>query len=387
MHWWRRRKGRSGIEAAPLTPTQVQALRRRDERLVLWTTRVFIVGAVVWSLSLALIAGRYDSRALLPLVVLGVGNAVVFGLALVGTWVDRAREAAVLVLLWSVLSIMAIASELSAATSIESSLFGLALLPFLIVNPHRTGTRLALSFFSLSAYVVCELAWPAGQGAHELPLALSEDLATFNRVFSALLVGCAILVLQLKVKLSRRILEGAARYGELRATTDELTGVFNRRPVIAALGEYAERGRANYGIALIDLDFFKEVNDTHGHDCGDAIIMLVARTLQGHFRDTDMVSRWGGDEFLVLMPGVRHADLTPVLERLRAHIAGLHQLCDGHVHRVTVSIGAAMGVPGQSPDECIATADHALYQAKEEGRNRVVTVGAALPTSALGRPS
>src|SRR5690606_33113594 len=148
----------------------------------------------------------------------------------------------------------------------------------------------------------------------------------------------AILVLQMKVRLSRRILEGSARYGELRATTDELTGVFNRRPVIAALSDYAERVRANYAIALVDLESFKQVNDTYGHDCGDAIIALVARTLQGHFRDTDMVSRWGGDEFLVLMPGVRHADLTPVLERLRTHIAGLHQLCDGHVHRVTVSI-------------------------------------------------
>lgn len=386
MHWWKRRKRQSGLEAVPLTPTQVQMLRARDERMVLWITRVFIVGAVLWSISLAIITGAYDRHTLVSLVVLGVGNAIVFSLALIGTWAGRAREAAILVLLWSVLSIVAIASEVSASTSIESSLFGMALLPFLIINPHRSKTRVTLSFLSLSAYVLCEVLWPAGEGAHELPPALNDNLAMFNRVFAALLLGLAIMVLQMKVRLSRRILEGAARYGELRATTDELTGVLNRRPVIDALGEYAERGRANYGIALIDLDFFKEINDTHGHDCGDAIITLVARTLQEHFRDTDMVSRWGGDEFLVLMPGVRHADLTPVLERLRAHIAGLHQLCDGHVHRISVSIGAAMGVPGQTPDECIATADHALYQAKQDGRNRVVTVGAALPTSALGRP-
>lgn len=386
MHWWRKRKRPSGFEAAPLTPTQVQALRRRDDRLVLGTTRVFIGGAALWSLLLAIVASTYDSDNHLPLIVLGFGNTVVFAIALIGTWVDRAREAAVLVLVWSVLSIVATASEVSSATSIESSLFGLALLPFLVVQPHRSAVRVSLSFFALSVYIACELLWPAGQGAQELPVEMTETIATFNRVMAALLVASAILVLQMKVRLSRRILEGAARYGELRATTDELTGVFNRRPVISALSDYAERGRANYAIALVDLDYFKQVNDSYGHDCGDAIITLVARTLQGHFRDTDMVSRWGGDEFLVLMPGVRHADLTPVLERLRTHIAGLHQLCDGHVHRVTVSIGAAMGVPGQSPDECIATADHALYRAKEDGRNRVVTVGAALPTGALGRP-
>ena len=202
---------------------------------------------------------------------------------------------------------------------------------------------------------------------------------------SAVLAGGALAVLQFRLQFNRRVFEGAARYGELRATTDELTGVYNRRPVIAQLEQYAERARANYAIALIDLDEFKEINDEHGHDCGDAMIKLVADTLTGHFRATDMVSRWGGDEFLVLMPGIRHSELEPVLERLRANIAALRLDCPGHVHRVTVSIGAAMGNLEQTPDECIAAADHALYKAKENGRNDVVTVGAAMPTAALGR--
>jgi diguanylate cyclase (GGDEF)-like protein len=207
----------------------------------------------------------------------------------------------------------------------------------------------------------------------------------FNRTVAAFLVGAALAVLQAKLRLNRHILEGAARYGELRATTDELTGVYNRRPVIAQLEDYAERGRGNYAIALIDLDGFKAINDTHGHDCGDEIIRVVADALTEHFRASDMVSRWGGDEFLVLMPGIRSVDLEPVLERLRAEIAAIRQPCGSEVHTVTVSIGAAMGEPDQSPDECIAAADHALYRAKEHGRNTVVTVGTTVSTGASAR--
>ena len=163
--------------------------------------------------------------------------------------------------------------------------------------------------------------------------------------------------------------------------------MFNRRPIIAQLSQWAARGRGNYAIALIDLDYFKTINDEYGHDCGDTVIQAVALTLRSHFREADMVSRWGGDEFLVLMPGVRHADLLPVLDRLRQAINLIEKRCKGHVHRVTVSIGASMGAMGQTPDECIAAADHALYRAKEEGRNRVVAVGVSEPTHALGRPS
>ncbi|HZL81691.1 MAG TPA: GGDEF domain-containing protein [Demequina sp.] len=208
-----------------------------------------------------------------------------------------------------------------------------------------------------------------------------------NRIVAGLCILLVVAVIQVNMSATRRILEGAARYGELRATTDELTGVYNRRPVVAQLTQWAERGRGNYAIALIDLDHFKTINDEFGHDCGDTVLQEVALTLRSHFRETDMVSRWGGDEFLVLMPGVRHADVVPVLERLRRAIKLIEKRCPEHVHHASVSIGAAMGAMGQSPDECIAAADHALYRAKEEGRDKVVAVGVMEATHAQGRPS
>ncbi len=278
-------------------------------------------------------------------------------------------------------------SQVSAALSLESFLFGAAAMPYLLVRRDIPLVRAAMSAAILGAYLVCEFAFPEGSGDAELPAALARQVAHVDRIGAGLYLFVVLAVIELRHARTRRILEGAARYGELRATTDELTGVYNRRPVIAQLSEWAQRGRGNYAITLIDLDHFKDINDQFGHDCGDLVLQAVAETLTGHFRDTDMVSRWGGDEFLVLIPGIRHADLVPVLERLRRSINLIEKHCDDHVHRVTVSIGAAMGAIGKTPDECIATADHALYRAKAEGRDRIVAVGVAEPTRALGRPS
>jgi diguanylate cyclase (GGDEF)-like protein len=293
----------------------------------------------------------------------------------------------VVVLVLTALGITVAVSQLSAGISLESFLFALAVVPYVIVTRELPFVRAGLSAFVLAAYIVCEFAFPEGSGDAELPADLAHQVTQFDRAGAGILLFLVVAVLETSRLRTQRVLEGAARYGELRATTDELTGVFNRRPVIAQLSEWAQRGRGNYAIALIDLDHFKTINDEFGHDCGDTILQAVASTLRSHFRDSDMVSRWGGDEFLVLIPGVRHADLVPILERLRRSITLIQKHCDEHVHTVTVSIGAAMGAMGQTPDECIAAADHALYRAKEEGRNKVVAVGVTEPTKALGRPS
>ena len=385
MRRWRHRRHEAGLDNAPLTPAQVHTLRDQDGVLVTWATRGFIVAAMITVLVVGATAANFNASAYMTLVVLGFGTSIIFVIALIASGRGFVKPAGLLVWGISTLAIVVVCYELSAGAEAQSMLFGLAIMPFVLVTAKETALRMVMSGISLLAYPLCIVAWRPGQGSHQLTASMTADLATFNAIGGVILAGGALAVLQFRLQFNRRIFEGAARYGELRATTDELTGVYNRRPVIAQLEQYAERGRANYAIALIDLDEFKDINDEFGHDCGDAMIKLVADTLTGHFRATDMVSRWGGDEFLVLMPGIRHGELDAVLERLRASIAALRLDCDGHRHHVTVSIGASMGHLDQSADECIAAADHALYRAKENGRNDVVTVGAAMPTGALGR--
>lgn len=386
MKRWRRRRHGSDAGPAPLTPAQVTEMRGRADRFHAVVIVIAILGSALSSLALSLMFTTAAGPGHHGLVAwCFIASAVLFvalGYALTG----RQLAAVITMLVVSWLSIMVVVSQVSAALSIESNLFGLAVLAFVLVRRELPWLRIGLASGAIASYFVCELVWPEGSGAAELSESLAHQVAVTNKIFAGLLLLTALALVELRHGSVMRVLEGAARYGELRATTDELTGVYNRRPVIAQLAEWSARGRGNYAIALIDLDHFKTINDEFGHDCGDATIQAVAATLRAHFRDSDMVSRWGGDEFLVLMPGVRHADLVPILERLRRAVTLIEHRCEDHVHSVSVSIGAAMGAIGQSPDECIAAADHALYRAKEEGRNRVVAVGTSRPTGALGRP-
>jgi len=155
------------------------------------------------------------------------------------------------------------------------------------------------------------------------------------------------------------------------AGTDALTGVANRRSFEEALQrELARAVRRNEscGLIVVDVDHFKRVNDTYGHQTGDQVLVGVARALGGAARATDLVSRYGGEEFAVILPASTGADTVRVAERLRAAVGGKW----GPVP-VTVSAGAAVfPADGADASSLVAAADAALYRAKRQGRNRTV---------------
>jgi diguanylate cyclase (GGDEF)-like protein/PAS domain S-box-containing protein len=175
-------------------------------------------------------------------------------------------------------------------------------------------------------------------------------------------------------KADERILELNEKLAEL-ALTDELTGIANRRAFFAiAERELAKSSRysAPLSFLMMDIDHFKLVNDTRGHDAGDAVLRSVAGVLKGQVRDVDVLARLGGEEFGVLMPSTRLADAVVLAERLRAAVAASACEFKGVGHRVTISIGVAARVEGaESLDEVMKAADEALYRAKAAGRNRV----------------
>ncbi|PKN46195.1 MAG: sensor domain-containing diguanylate cyclase, partial [Deltaproteobacteria bacterium HGW-Deltaproteobacteria-16] len=151
------------------------------------------------------------------------------------------------------------------------------------------------------------------------------------------------------------------------ATTDTLTGICNRGKIEESLRQEMARS-ARYGspltILLFDLDFFKKVNDTFGHSIGDQVLKEVAATVGKHIRETDTLGRWGGEEFMVLCPGIVAQDAVAIAEKLRQRV---EELPIG----VTISCGIAGCLPGESMDGLINRADKALYAAKHSGRNLV----------------
>ncbi len=162
------------------------------------------------------------------------------------------------------------------------------------------------------------------------------------------------------------------------AITDALTGLFNRRYMETHIGTLLEQAAARskpLTVLVLDIDYFKAVNDTHGHDAGDDVLREFSLRIRKSIRNIDLACRYGGEEFVVVMPETDMAVATMVAERLRRRIATEPfpiQQNTGQLE-VTISIGiAALGGPGDSAAALLKRADQALYRAKRDGRNRVV---------------
>lgn len=156
--------------------------------------------------------------------------------------------------------------------------------------------------------------------------------------------------------------------------TDALTGLYNRRHFNAELEREFMRSKrygGNLCIAIIDIDFFKKINDTYGHLCGDYVLKEVAYLILENFRKTDMVFRYGGEEFVVLMTETSLENSLIPLERLRKTIENNNFIFKGKKITVTVSIGVETNKT-ETTDEFLNNADKALYQAKQNGRNQTV---------------
>ncbi len=171
-------------------------------------------------------------------------------------------------------------------------------------------------------------------------------------------------------------LKAAYRRIEELAELDELTGSFNRRCIMRMLDDEiarARRGKMPCSIALIDLDWFKRINDTYGHPTGDEVLRTFAITVFANIRNIDRFGRYGGEEFLLVLPDTPSEVAARIIDRLRAIVADLDWSGFSPGMQVTMSAGVATLQPDETPDSFLARTDTALYAAKAEGRNRIAS--------------
>jgi len=172
-----------------------------------------------------------------------------------------------------------------------------------------------------------------------------------------------------------KLKEAYKRIEEL-AELDELTGSFNRRCIMRMLDEEiarAHRSKTPCSIALIDLDWFKRINDAYGHPTGDEVLRTFAITIFANIRNIDRFGRYGGEEFLLVLPDTPGDGAARILDRLRAIIADLDWSAFSPGMQVTISAGVATLRPDETEDTFLARADNALYAAKARGRNRIAS--------------
>lgn len=193
-----------------------------------------------------------------------------------------------------------------------------------------------------------------------------------------------------RIRTQRNQLEQALAQVRQLALRDELTQLNNRRHMIelveSALRQARHGGRPAC-IALLDIDHFKRVNDDHGHPAGDAVLRRFASLLKSSLRESDVAGRWGGEEFLVLMPIADEREATAALQRVQAHLV-LERFgaADASAFQVTFSAGVVSLAPQHTLEQCIAAADRALYRAKQRGRNRIEAVLALDEADEPGAP-
>ena len=177
-----------------------------------------------------------------------------------------------------------------------------------------------------------------------------------------------------RLDLERKVQERTEALERL-VRVDPLTELLNRRGLSEHIEAEVSRGRREkigFGLLWLDVDWFKEINDHHGHGIGDQALRAVARLVVGQIREYDHAARWGGDEFLILVPGGDAAALAVLGERIRAGVAGIRQVVSsaGPVN-LAVSVGGYFSQPGDDMETALLRADEALYAAKAAGRNTV----------------
>jgi diguanylate cyclase (GGDEF)-like protein len=171
-----------------------------------------------------------------------------------------------------------------------------------------------------------------------------------------------------------RDLAGALERMEIMARIDPLTGLANRRFLIERLGQEAARTRRHgkvMSIAIADIDNFKRINDTKGHECGDIVLQRIASVLSGGVRREDLLARWGGEEFLLVFPETTPENARGISEKLRSQVASTRIRYEEEDVHITITLGVAEYNPALEADANIRRADAALYKGKQSGKNRV----------------
>ncbi len=208
----------------------------------------------------------------------------------------------------------------------------------------------------------------------DIPVSGLSEVSYLTQVFNQMVANLRLKRLALS-SANQALRETNAELHQI-SITDGLTGLFNRKHIMELLSREksrSQRSGSKWSILMLDIDYFKEINDTYGHPIGDKVLRRLAETLTSSVRQCDLVGRYGGEEFMVILPESTIADAARTAERIRANVGNLQFIEEQENFAITVSIGVA-GYPdhGEDTEKMLSCADNALYMAKSGGRNRVV---------------
>lgn len=254
--------------------------------------------------------------------------------------------------------------------------FLIVLTPFIFFWPYwNIRTKIGASSFLLVLYVLLFYYSKSSIPVHTMA-EWKLDLTTMVTAFTAFLIFAAVaFYYQVSVNQVEANLREANRRLEELAHTDPLTELHNRRIIEEKIGEETNRREDNsrmFSIIMSDIDHFKVLNDTYGHQIGDLVLVSISKILKGATRAGDVVARWGGEEFLILLQDTDGVGAREVADRMRIAISQTPIYIDDNEIRITMTFGVAECNFDTGINECISRADKALYEGKAAGRNMVI---------------
>jgi diguanylate cyclase (GGDEF)-like protein len=359
-------------------PAQAEAVHQRHGDLLFWrllrqvtgaaaVLHVVFLGLFLWLDATTLVMGNVASLVVLT----------------ASAWLQHQRRYRVASLLLAEVMAHAGLAVLGLGWDSGFQWYVLAVVPTLFVSrdlamPDKWKLVVMVAAYGVMLRLLSQWAAPL----HDQPLALLRLMECFN------LVAALLLLARLSVVQFRRVTDAEQRLHRL-ATTDPLTSLANRRRWLdqARLAE-SLRNRRPFELSLVmcDVDHFKKVNDRLGPDGGDEVLVRLSRILQESLRATDSVARWGGEEFIILLPGAALPQAFQVAETLRQRVAALNLT---EIPALTMTFGVCEVATGEPIASAIRRADAALYRGKLAGRNQVVSAAPPEPadnTAADGAP-
>jgi len=313
-----------------------------DSAGVAWLARVNVASVLMYALSALLIQ---QGRHMIAMVLI-VGEILLHGI--VATWVIG----------W------------------ESGFhyYIILIIPVTILsNVHQPWFKALVATLVGVLYMGLDLLFRQAPPLEALPGAMLTGLHYFNQAGTLFILGLLATVYY------RLVARAEARLRH-QACTDPLTQLRNRRFAMEVAQHEAavvQRGGQPLALVMGDVDHFKRVNDGFGHETGDAALKAVAQVLRNGVREIDHVARWGGEEFLMLLPATNEAEALRVSERLREDVQNLDLVRHGRAVPLSITLGVSLLDPQETIEHALARADQALYRGKQEGRNRVVLAGQA----------
>lgn len=335
------------------------------------TTHSFLIFLLTLTLSWVVFHMTYDVQGLSWLIAINLTAAGGYTFGILVVRLGQQTAGAVIALGVATVHILLATQVLGWQSGLHLYLIAGGQLVLMLFTERQRALRWVFVSLAAVTFVVCQLAFSADEAPYEMAPETLTLLFSVNAVITAALMYVLAAFAHMRAASAGRLAAASAARAEYLANTDALTGLSNRRPVMEHLEVLGKNEKAQYCVALADLDSFKALNDEYGHVCGDRVLATLGERLRNEIRPTDSVGRWGGEEFIFVMPGATLDEAVIMMERMRGTVGDHVVPCSGHSHLITISIGVSNRPEGAMSHRVIKRADDALYEAKQSGRNRV----------------